>query len=866
MFKVRPRPAKTEANLGVSGYKVFKVRPKKPKDVPKHGQRTVLNEANHDPAQQLDLDVLIVRIIVLAQLLMEKRFYPYQVALARRIIESLLKHDGDVITSLMSRQAGKTETIGGISGALSLVLPMLAKQFPNDWRLNITDDQGNYRGFATGLAIGIYAPKQEQSEITFNRVKKAFETKNGVRILREMKVTIEENNGNTLAFSNGSKVLCQSASKQSEIEGATHHMLIAEEAQDIDDLKMRKSLHPMVASTMGTIVKIGTASVRKCDFYNAIQNNRREELLTKRRNHFFFPWTVCSKYNSLYLRYIEGEKKKIGEHSDEFRMAYCGEWIFERGMFVTQDVLFSPQVAHSTGVWSQFYNNGYSGPSILRHFSWVAGIDWGRSSDSTVVCLMAVDWVNPLDTGESSDSSGTHTFAFYKKHIVGFWEFHGDNYEYQYGEIASRLGGIHNLKKIVMDSNSCGAPMFDRFAATFGAQGIEVTPFNFQPKVKSDGYKSFGADLWAGRITFPAGAAVRGTMEFRKFVQQMLDLKKDWKNGIMQVAHPEERGAHDDYCFPAGSPVVTSIGCVAIEEVKPGMLVLTSKGWRKVTVAFCSGYRTVIRRGNLVGTPNHPVFCVNRGMYVRLDSLMLDDIVLECTLEQQKSVSLMASDLHGTCALNEDIYVNTFGRIQNGSKVPSHYIHTFTKNITDVFQKVGSFITKTVTRAITVVETCVSVLVQNTSPVMQVNGLEGKRQESQLNWRNRLLEILDGTDRMSALQPLNKERKSFGKVEKLANTGAQNANNTIQREALEFPLLVQRNVRDIGGDEKILKNFESMPNAVVPVYNLTVAEVNEYVCQGVLVHNCDAAMLAAWGCNTPAIGGRVEFSSTNPFV
>lgn len=451
-----------------------------------------------------------------------------------------------------------TEVIGGISSALCIILPQLAKLYPDDWRLNITDDQGNYRGFLHGLSIGIYAPKLEQSEITFNRVKRAFETKNGKRILQEMRVSIEENNGNTLAFSSGSKVLCQSASKQSEIEGATHHLLIAEEAQDIDDLKMRKSLHPMVASTMGTIVKIGTASVRKCDFYNAIQTNRREELLTRRRNHFFFPWTVCAKYNSLYYRYIEGEKKKIGATSDEFRMAYCGEWIFERGMFITQDILFSHEVAQIAGIWSNFYNQGYSGPSILRHYSWVVGIDWGRSSDSTVVCLMAVDWANPIETGESSDSGGIHRFAFYKKHIVGFWEFQGDNYEYQYGEIAARLAALPRLSKIVMDSNACGAPMFDRFAANFGPLNIEVTPFNFQPKVKSDGYKAFGSDLWAERITFPAGQAARGTIEFRKFVQQMLDLKKDWKNGIMQVAHPDERGAHDDY---ADAAMMAAWGC-----------------------------------------------------------------------------------------------------------------------------------------------------------------------------------------------------------------------------------------------------------------------------------------------------------------
>lgn len=441
-----------------------------------------------------------------------------------------------------------TETIGGTSAACAMALPMLAKRHPDDWRLNITDDQGNYRGFAEGLKTGIYAPKLEQSEITFARVKRSVETANGKRLLRELGLSVEENNGNTLAFANGSKVLCQSASKQSEIEGATHNLLIAEEAQDIDDLKMRKSLHPMVASTMGTIVKIGTASTQKCDFYTAIQTNQRHEVITGKRNHFFFPWSVCGKYNSLYHRYIEGEKRKIGEHSDEFRMAYCGEWIFERGMFITQKSLFANGVAVLHGPWSTYTWENFNKIPAIRYHDIVVGIDWGASSDSTVACIMAVDWINPIETGETSDSNGRHRYAFFLKHVIGWWEFQGDNYETQYGELYSRLIAFGpSLRKIIMDSNACGKPLYDRFAANFGPRGVEVSPFNFQAKLKSDGYKALSGDFQARRLTFPAGESVRGSSEYRKFVQQMLDLKKEWKNGIMQVGHPDERNAHDDY-------------------------------------------------------------------------------------------------------------------------------------------------------------------------------------------------------------------------------------------------------------------------------------------------------------------------------
>lgn len=551
--------------------KKAKIPPPSPKAVsPNTHKPRILNAQNHDPKKQIPIHILVIRIVALAQVLMEKKYYPYQVALAYRIIESLLLHDGDVITSLMSRQAGKTETIGGTVAACAVMLPILAIQYPEDWRLNLTDEQGNYRGFRHGLKVGIYAPKHEQSQITFERVRGAIETNASKQVLKELGISSETNNGNTVALSNGSQIECQSASDNSKIEGATHHLLIAEEAQDISDLKMRKSLHPMTASTKGTIVKIGTASTQKCDFYNAIKTNQALELDGKKRNHFFFPWTICAQYNSLYRDYIEGEKIKIGEDSDEFRMSYCGEWIFERGMFITPDVLFDKRIAITEGLFSDYHWDKL--PGILRHYDIVAGIDWGQTSDSTVVCLMAVDWKSPVDSFESYDCHGEHRFTAYKKHVIGWLEFVGDTYELQFQQIHDRLLAVPNLRKIIMDTNTCGKPMYDRFSAVFAenGRGIEIEPFNFSPKVKSDGYKSLSSDFHGRRITFPAGAQARRSVHYKKFAFQMMDLKKDYKAGLMQVSHPDERGAHDDYpdalmmaAFGCNTPAISAIVQVA---------------------------------------------------------------------------------------------------------------------------------------------------------------------------------------------------------------------------------------------------------------------------------------------------------------
>lgn len=441
-----------------------------------------------------------------------------------------------------------TETLGAVMAACAIALPLLAKKYPGCWYLNITDDNGVDRGFKKGFRVGIYAPRLDQSRITFDRIKKAFETESCEKILDEAKLYFEECNGNRVQVSNGSRILCDSASENSKIEGETHHTVVAEEAQDITDMKLKKSIYPMVSSTLGTVVLIGTAASQRCTFYDQIKANERTQLYGGKQNHFFFPYTVCAKENSLYMKTVSKQIVQLGPDSDEFRMSYLGEWIFERGMFITQKQLHDDQCAAYYGPASDFVDSEADIPDTFRYYSLVAGIDWGACNDSTVLSLMAVNWRNPWQDDESYDGDGMHRVTLYKKHLIGLWDFSGDNYELQFGSIIDILSKFPSrLKKVVMDSNACGRPLFDRFCVNYADNDVEVEPFNFNAKLKSDGYKTFHGDIVTGRFTFPSSKTAQERMEHRKFVAQMLDLRKTYKNGNLCVAHPDEKGAHDDY-------------------------------------------------------------------------------------------------------------------------------------------------------------------------------------------------------------------------------------------------------------------------------------------------------------------------------
>ena len=325
---------------------------------------------------------LVNRIFTFCELYSGKTMFPYQEQFSKRVIRSILENDGEEITALFSRQSGKSETIALTVGGLMIILPQLANMpmFADDPRL---------RMFKDGLWVGIFAPSQRQAQITYNRIKSRIQCKAAQTVMEdpEFRLTFTTSNGQTVALSNGSFATAISASDGSNIEGESCKLIICEECQDISNYKIQKSIHPMGAAYNATIVKIGTATTFKGDFYDAIQRNKRafENKTSHIKNHFEYDYKVASKYNPSYAKYVEKEKNRLGEKSDAFLMAYCLQWIIERGMFI--DI-------------TKFEAN--NGEVLLERVMYdkqathVAGIDIGGKGDDTVVTMVEVDWNMPV--------------------------------------------------------------------------------------------------------------------------------------------------------------------------------------------------------------------------------------------------------------------------------------------------------------------------------------------------------------------------------------------------------------------------------------------------------------------------------------
>ena len=469
-----------------------------------------------------------------------KVMYAYQTQFSKRIIRSVLENDGAEITALFSRQSGKTETIAITVGGLMIILPEMAKMpmFADDQRLSM---------FKDGFWVGIFAPSQRQAQITYNRMKSRLQCKESIAVLEDPDFRLEftTSNGQTVALSNGSFCTAISASDGSNIEGESFKFIICEECQDISNYKIRKSIHPMGAAYNATICKIGTATTFKGDFYEAINRNKKEyqDGKIRIRNHFEYNYKVVMKYNPKYAKYIEREKRSLGEQSDEFRMSYNLEWIISRGMFVSIDKL-------EKTCGDKFLNRVES-DYVATH---VAGIDVGGGSaknkneaDSTIITIVEVDWNNPVLMESSTDEETGEDIVYlaYNTYIKDWKEIkpeEAEDYEVQYQMIMEYLKNF-KVAKIVIDATR-EASLGQRIRANVRS---EVILFTFSTVSKSEIYKHLQTEISTGRARFPMGEETQNSVEYKKFIEQLGDLQKGYSGSNLVVSHPQERGAHDDY-------------------------------------------------------------------------------------------------------------------------------------------------------------------------------------------------------------------------------------------------------------------------------------------------------------------------------
>lgn len=446
--------------------------------------------------------------------------YSYQEEIAYRIIYSVITFEGSVLTVLLSRQSGKSETMAFVIDTLTVLLPALAKIIPD------------LEQFSNGFRVGLFAPQSDQVVTTYSRAMTRLTSANAEMVLSDPDLLVSLESEVRLNLSNGSFLAGQVASKQSKIESKTYDLIIIEEAQDTDDFLVTKSIEPMLTATGGTLVKVGTTGVTKNHFWYEIQTNRNHDrkIPDKRlRNHFEYAYKEIisarrhqfeidhKKFHLNYEADILRKKERWGEDSQAFKLAYALVWDLESGMLIS-DKEFNTLLNRKLG---------FQEPSTGDYV--VAGLDIGKAPAETVLTIAKVWYTDD-------------PFEKPYKQILAWVCLGGLDYEAQHHEILNYIVE-YNISTIFADYTGVGKPVVDRLVYACG-EYVNIEPYTFTAQSKSDMWYNFTSDIQTRRLIVPANRVVRSTSEFQKFEEQMKNCQK-YFNGAYMVCEKSE-GYFDD--------------------------------------------------------------------------------------------------------------------------------------------------------------------------------------------------------------------------------------------------------------------------------------------------------------------------------
>jgi hypothetical protein len=445
------------------------------------------------------------------------QFRPYQIPLSDRMIEFVLTEGviGNEISSLWARQSGKTETVS----LTTLVLGTFHITFLNE-----------------DFGCGLFAPVESMiTHVTRNRVRQKYKmVKHWLE--REAHIIQTAGEGYTAAtftlqnLVNDKELTIRSlsAGESASIIGETFGLLVIEQSELVDSLKLKTDIFPMGAAKGGVRIMTGTTSpyFRNEYFREAIEKWNKNPSLNKSTSDWveLVDWKEAAKVSPAYSRYVKRERDKLGEDSIEFKTQYGLEWVGTALKFVGWETL---------AVLEQDYQ---SLRERLRFFA----VDPARAGDSTVVTVIELD-------GASI-------------HIIGWLEMEGLDFEtHQVPTIVEWLKQYQPLRYGLVDVAGLGRPVYDMLKRRLWhrPEGEEYKEWP-EPWARLDSYypsesgndevfKSMDREFSHKRIFYPKTVAENQKKNKAKFIEQMLDLERKYKGFTLKLEAPHIKGRHDDY-------------------------------------------------------------------------------------------------------------------------------------------------------------------------------------------------------------------------------------------------------------------------------------------------------------------------------
>jgi hypothetical protein len=437
-------------------------------------------------------------------------FRPFQLKLSDKIIEYVFTNGviGNEIVSMAARQGGKTEAVSFTVLTLGTFYIIFLDEYFN---------------------AGLFAPVESMiTHVTRNRLRKRYKLLR--KFLRQFGIKQIAGTGQTSSLfvlenmSNECEFSARSLSvgEHAEIIGETFKLLVIEQAELVNAMKMKNDVFPMGAEKGGVRVLTGTTSpyFKNEYFKQAIERWNDDSKKNKSTSDFVqcTDWKEIAKSSKDYKRYVEREMNRMGKDSVEWKTQFALEWVGTKLKFIGWEELTLLEKDYE---WSK---------DRLRFF----GIDVAQAGDSTVVTVIEIDGMDI--------------------YIIAWLELEGINYEDQIEKIVNFLRQYEPLRFGYIDIVSLGKPVYDILKRRL----VDIDPETKQPyfwariqgyygNVKKNHQKNQAVDreFQHGRIHFPKNTRYR--REKNRFIDQILDLERKYVGSHLKLEHPDIKGRHDDY-------------------------------------------------------------------------------------------------------------------------------------------------------------------------------------------------------------------------------------------------------------------------------------------------------------------------------
>lgn len=418
--------------------------------------------------------------------------------------------------------------------------------------------------------------------------------------------------------------------------------------------------------------------------------------------------------------------------------------------------------------------------------------------------------------------------------------------------VGSGLTPENGYESVVVEKNGIG-----EYGSDFAERdlGDVINPVSSGRESKHTMYKRLVRDLEASDIVLP---------NYRKLKNQLTSLQKDMTpTGYWKVSHPP--GGHDDYCFTGDTPITTPAGKVPIKDLSVGDMVITREGPRPI-VATGSREAEVIERFGVRATPDHPVI-THKGIR-RFDKVAASELIYTWNVKPSCST---ATPTIATPAQTTANSANTIGRTPRTAK--AHTPSTATNGGMNTAKSLTgtSFTIRTATAPITPLPTSSVWNAANINPCTPQSGLATLTHtpNSANNWTMPARKRPNGTVPKKARSGIRNTTRT-SKTNSTRNgtrTNATFAEMSSSRTAKSGRGSVLKTAGTCGGTETGKKSANAngvemstkqtstqtertarkaapCSTTTATVHNITVAGAHEYFAGDILVHNCDALMLA----------------------